>query len=122
MTHVVKPSVSYWLTIARHAELRRKTPMQRGPAPRRSKRNGVPPKVRAAVVDRCRGQCERCGGWVGLEPELHHKVKRSQGGPHTEANLAALCHECHSWAEANPAAAVAEGVSVQRTDRGEAAA
>lgn len=39
--------------------------------------------------------CER-EGRVSIATDVHHKIKRRDGGPDTESNLEALCHECHS--------------------------
>lgn len=42
--------------------------------------------------------CEICleQGRYTKATEVHHKVPLSWGGSHDEANLQALCHECHS--------------------------
>ena len=34
---------------------------------------------------------------VSKATEIHHIVPISRGGKHIEANLMALCHECHTW-------------------------
>lgn len=90
--------------------LLRRTPLTRTPM-RRRRVAGVPLSVRAAVVERAGNACERCGAVETLD--LHHKLKKSQGGKHTEANLVALCRSCHALIEAHPAQAVAEGFGVQ---------
>ncbi len=53
----------------------------------------IPDVVRALVLDRAKGRCERClqRGWL----HLHHRKQRSLGGLHTAANLVALCPRCH---------------------------
>lgn len=57
-----------------------------------------------------RGLCERCGK---SGTTIHHRKKRSQGGPWTPENCVALCGHgtagCHGFVEANPTAAHAEG-------------
>lgn len=53
-------------------------------------------ELRHEVFGRSNGQCEKCfvfAGWY--EGQMHHKVKRSQGGSDTAENLAWLCPKCH---------------------------
>ncbi|MCW4458163.1 HNH endonuclease [Microbacterium sp. MPKO10] len=64
----------------------------------------IPKRVRAIVLERSEGQCERCFSAGPLE--LHHRKFRSRGGKHTVENLVALCgwgnHTgCHGKAHAN---------------------
>jgi hypothetical protein len=55
--------------------------------------------IRTAVVLRARGRCQACGQRRPLD--VHHVVKRSQGGPDFDLNrLVALCRRCHEWTEA----------------------
>lgn len=69
----------------------------RGKTP--SNRGKIPKTVRDAVERRSGGKCEaavtaacrRRGG------HLHHKLMRSQGGPHTEGNLIDVCMVCHRY-------------------------
>jgi hypothetical protein len=60
------------------------------------------------------GLCERCGKHGTT---IHHRKKRSQGGPWSSANCVALCGHgtagCHGWVEANPLAAHVEGFYVR---------
>lgn len=95
---------NYFLSLAR------KRPMARSPM-RKSRPKTVPRLVKAFVLARCDGKCERCKAAGVIQ--LHHRVKRSQGGPNIEANLIGLCPSCHRWVEDNPAAAVAEGWTIQ---------
>jgi len=37
--------------------------------------------------------CEECGA---VAVDIHHKIKRSQGGSDEVDNLIALCRKCHS--------------------------
>lgn len=67
----------------------------------------VPPKVAANVLHRDGNNCQRCGGFRGIQ--LHHILPRSRGGRHTEENLTTLCLSCHDWAHRNPAKAKEEG-------------
>lgn len=54
--------------------------------------------VRAEVLARCGGRCERC--WGRRKLDLHHRLPRSRGGEHTAANLCALCRVCHAQVHA----------------------
>ncbi|MBI4029363.1 MAG: HNH endonuclease [Candidatus Blackburnbacteria bacterium] len=49
-----------------------------------------------------RKTCEMCGMNFkkGEVPEVHHKVRRIDGGSNEEANLAAVHHGCH-WSHHN---------------------
>lgn len=83
----------------------RHVPLRRSPLRRR--RRGVPLSVRAQLLERCQGRCERCRLVKPLDP--HHRVKRSQGGKDELGNLFALCRECHDDIEQHPKQAVADG-------------
>lgn len=39
-------------------------------------------------------RCERCG-WDESRCDVHHRVQKSQGGPHTIANAIVICPNCH---------------------------
>lgn len=52
--------------------------------------------VRAIVLARCKGYCEKCGGALDENFALHHRKLRSRGGKDTVDNLVALHHECHN--------------------------
>jgi 5-methylcytosine-specific restriction endonuclease McrA len=100
------------MTLSRKTPLRR-TPFRRDPAlakhrPHRGLKP-IPRKVRAAVKERSRSCCEACGLWV-QSGHCHHRLLRSQGGQHTEANLVYLCRRCHDRAHANPDDARAHGL------------
>jgi 5-methylcytosine-specific restriction endonuclease McrA len=43
---------------------------------------------------RSRGFCENCGTTRGCF-EVHHKLRRSQGGGDETENLSCLCSDCH---------------------------
>jgi hypothetical protein len=74
--------------------------MRRSPSRGRpsSNRTKVPATVRAAVEQRSRGRCEiehpRC---TGEATQMHHRLRRSQGGPHTAENLLHLCNAGHQY-------------------------
>ena len=50
-------------------------------------------KLRAFVLRRDGGRCQRCGGGVGLE--CHHVIPLGAGGLDTPSNCRALCRACH---------------------------
>lgn len=60
-------------------------------------------QARVIIAERCGGRCERCGA---PQYTVHHRRKKSQGGPWEPANLLALCGSgttgCHGFVEANP--------------------
>lgn len=67
--------------------------------------------ARRIVAERCGGRCERCGA---SEYTVHHRRKRSQGGPWLPSNLLAVCGHgtagCHGLIEANPTWANGQGL------------
>lgn len=68
------------------------------------------------------GPCEAGtpGVCTGRAEHRHHKRRRSQGGGEGRANIALLCHACHSWIHANPAEARKAGLLVFGIDNWEA--
>lgn len=93
----------------------KRTPLKRKTRLRsRSKHyRDIPASVRRVVVERANGRCENgmCPKWAS---ELHHRLARSQGGPHTPQNLRALCWQCHQWTKINPRAAMSVGLVLDR--------
>jgi 5-methylcytosine-specific restriction endonuclease McrA len=78
------------------------------------KAKGIPPKVRAEVLERSKGLCEiphgpRIGRFPHRADHLHHILMRSQGGQHTPENLIAVCWEWHAYIHANPAISYEQG-------------
>lgn len=59
--------------------------------------NGAWPRIRKAFIA-AHPLCEVCQreGRVTAAEEVHHIVPLAQGGTHEDANLMALCKECHS--------------------------
>lgn len=62
--------------------------------------SGIPDDVRAAVLLRDEGKCQRCGMWLANVPSsIHHRKPRKAGGRHGAAadqindmaNLVTLC-------------------------------
>jgi 5-methylcytosine-specific restriction endonuclease McrA len=70
----------------------RRSPLHRG-KPRRRKKT---PRVFKEMHREEEAACENCGTWGPYQ--LHHRIKRSQGGKDTEANLQRLCVYCHQEA------------------------
>lgn len=68
-------------------------------------------KTRLLVRGRSGGWCEICG--AARAESVHHRRKRSQGGPWSASNCVHVCGDgvrgCHGWAEGSPNAAAAEG-------------
>ncbi|WP_291478461.1 HNH endonuclease signature motif containing protein [Corynebacterium sp.] len=64
----------------------------------------MPAAVAREVLERADGACEAMirGVCTGGAQHLHHRLMRSQGGPHTVANLAAVCSTCHRYVHDNP--------------------
>lgn len=96
------------------------------PAPRpKAKRRPLPPRspkgqsydeelfeISPLIVTRSRGLCE-CGcGRQGHA--VHHRKRRSQGGPNTLANLLWLNDECHAKVHANPNDSYVSGLLIRR--------
>ena len=50
-------------------------------------------KLRAFVLHRDGGRCQRCGGTAKLE--CHHVVPTSAGGSDAPSNLRMICVTCH---------------------------
>lgn len=71
-------------------------------------------KCRELVRERSEGLCERCG-LAGHS--VHHRRKRSHGGPWDAINCVMVCGDgvrgCHGWIEHNPNAAHDEGFHVR---------
>lgn len=67
--------------------------------------------TRKLVTQRSGGWCEICG--VTRAESVHHRRKRSQGGPWSASNCVHTCGHgtrgCHGWAEHNPDSAHAAG-------------
>lgn len=64
---------------------------------RRAERKVVQ-SVRAQVIERAKGCCERCGYAVFENGHAHHRTPRSRGGKWTVANIQYLCCFCHALA------------------------
>ena len=50
-------------------------------------------KLRKAKREQTRGQCERCGSWIGRR-DVHHKTYERLGNERLE-DLIVLCTHCH---------------------------
>ena len=73
-------------------------PTARARATRRRAAMALAKVVRAAVVKRAEGCCERCGLYVGDDGHAHHRIPRSRGGKWTIENIQYLCVVCHQTA------------------------
>lgn len=87
---------------------------KRQPRTRRPKNQGEA-QTRKLVAARSGGRCEMCG--LVRAESIHHRRKRSQGGPWTASNCVHVCGDgtrgCHGWAEANPEEAALEGFNLR---------
>jgi hypothetical protein len=52
-------------------------------------------RTRRAVIERDGCRCVRCGTTVGETAHVHHRLRRSEGGIDSSANLVTLCPDCH---------------------------
>ena len=77
----------------------RRKPLARVPFRRKTTHDLLWEKSRRTVLLRAKGRCEVCGRPAPLD--VHHIVKRSQGGSHDpDWNLIALCRPCHDRTDA----------------------
>lgn len=88
--------------------------LSRGSRPKRAKRlrkvgkRGEADRLALAAVRlevrlRAGGKCERCRRAACVPLDLHHRLRRSQGGKHEAANLALLGRRCHDEIHAGSA-------------------
>lgn len=73
-----------------------------------SKPHRIPPHVRNMVLARDRVTCRWCevpGGAL----DVHHILRRSQGGKDVEQNLVSVHRLCHSYIHESPLEAKARG-------------
>ena len=71
---------------------------------------GIPPKVRADVLERSQGLCEIAHGpHIHKADHLHHVLMRSQGGKHDADNLLAVCWPIHAYLHDHPALSYEQG-------------
>ena len=92
----------------------KRTPLRRK-APLRAKRKSPEAKIayaelRVEIMDRSMGRCQRKSPqcW-GMGSDVHHVVRRSQGGTDDPANLKWLCRPCHQYIHEHVAESKAEG-------------
>lgn len=69
-----------------------------------------------APLIECRADwlCEVCR--TERHAHLHHRKRRSQGGPNTMENLLAVCSYCHDKIHANPKWAYDKGLMIRGAD------
>lgn len=105
--------------------MKRSKPLKRGAPPkrkawlrntglaRRARVHGESLRVaRLEVQQRSGGRCEAQVPKVckGTGHHAHHVILKARGGPDTAENLMWVCHACHAWIHANPAAATLAGL------------
>ncbi|HAM54094.1 MAG TPA: hypothetical protein DCQ64_01235 [Candidatus Rokubacteria bacterium] len=76
----------------------RRTRLRRA-SPRTQGKRALWARVRARVLERAGGRCEVLSCRQPTH-EVHHVVKRSQGGPHAPDNGVALCRVHHDQTDA----------------------
>lgn len=64
-------------------------------ARRKRQRRKIVKGVRANLIARANGRCDRCLRYLGDEGHAHHHKFRSLGGKFILSNLAYLCTACH---------------------------
>lgn len=74
----------------------------------------TPRWLKIEAFNRADGDCEamcspRCS-WRGTD--VHHRKKRSQGGPHTLENVLFVCRACHEHIESSPAWSYERGLLI----------
>lgn len=68
-------------------------------------------RARSLVAIRSGGECEVFAGpdCLGRATQLHHRLRRSQGGTEALSNLLHVCPVCHSTIHQHPALAYERG-------------
>ncbi len=92
------------MSLTRKTPLNGGLPFARSRSPRRHKDTGFSSVVRALVMDRCGGICEKCGDSTAVQ--LHHRRPRGAGGTrrtdtNQPSNALALCEGCHRYIESH---------------------
>lgn len=95
------------------------TPIPKGSTDRPRPAKSIPAKVKAEVRRRSGGRCEahslrRPGRCVNRAIQMHHRLRRGQGGPHTAENLLHLCGSCHRDVHADTGRAYDLGLLIHR--------
>lgn len=86
----------------------KRSPLKRSPSKRR-KREADPadftPEVRRVIERRSGGRCEAVAvaGCRRQADQVHHRLRRSQGGLGTISNGLHVCAPCHTFIHGNPA-------------------
>jgi 5-methylcytosine-specific restriction endonuclease McrA len=89
--------------LIRRTPLRSKTALKRSPLRRKRKSDAQWQKARKVALNRSGGLCEaRLPCCQGQGSQVHHILRRSQGGKHEESNLLTVCYLCHEYIHANP--------------------
>ena len=77
------------------------TPRPKVRKPLKAKPHRIPDAIREAVYTRDGWLCQWCQG-AGGRLDLHHKLRRSQGGPDSLANLVSVHRVCHRYIHEHP--------------------
>lgn len=104
----------------KRSPIKRKTPMRRGPGPKRTQyMRQVSAKQRAVNEERAKLRAElleergpfcQCGCGKTWD-HMHERLPRGRGGsPVDKDNILCLHHECHDWAHTHPKEAKARGL------------
>ena len=60
------------------------------------KRQYIPPTIRQAVSEQCKGKCALCGDSYAAKFDVDHIVPLREGGLDNISNMQALCRPCHA--------------------------
>lgn len=93
--------------------MKRRKPINRV-SPRKVAYNEELAAITPAIIARAGGLCEVCR--VATINHVHHRKRRSQGGPNTMANLMGVCDFDHRMIHANPQWSYERGFLIRRTD------
>jgi 5-methylcytosine-specific restriction endonuclease McrA len=66
--------------------------------------SAVPPGLRERVLARDGHRCRAVGCGATRFLEVHHRVRRADGGANAPANLVTLCSRCHRFMHEHPEA------------------
>lgn len=84
------------------------TPRAKEPKPLKGKPHIIPVHVRNMVLARDRMRCRWCGIGGGAL-DVHHRIRRSQGGQDEQHNLVSVHRLCHSYIHEHPTEAKERG-------------
>lgn len=110
--------------LRRNTPLRSRTPLRRTVAMRREGAKAIVDRLevtllRDQLLRRSGGKCEArfAAGCMGEGNQVHHVLRRSQGGKNTLADTVWICGFCHRDIHGFPKAAMDAGLLRRSTDR-----